>query len=153
MAEKQESRLIAKKIFDKQKDVLAQADLADREMLRMTTFMSTYASLEIMKLMLSGKTALVNDTINELERLMRASLPKVAVKVKSATELSESDKKKLIETLEKVINKEIVLSAETDKELLGGMVVEYEGRVIDMSLSWELDKLKRHLLDNTGKEK
>lgn len=153
MAEKQEPRLIAKKIFDKQKEVLASADIADRELLKLTTFMSTYASLEIMKLMLSGNTSLVNKTIDELEILMRAGLPKVAVTVRSATELKIEDRRKLMEVLQKVIAKEVVLSVEIDKGLLGGMVIEYEGRVIDLSLSWELEKLKRHLLTSIENEK
>jgi len=146
MAEKQEPRLIAKKIFEKQKEVLASADVADRELLRMTTFMSTYASLEIMKLMLSGKTSLVNQTIEELEILMRSGLPKVSVTVRSASELELDDREKLKEVLEKEIGKEVVMCVEIDKDLLGGIVVEYEGKVIDLSVSDDLERLKRHLL-------
>lgn len=154
MADRQDPKLIARRIFDKQRQILDNVETDNKEILQVTTFMATFASLELMKIMLtSGNTGLVTNTINELESLLRSTLPKSHVKVRSAVPLSESEMSDIKELFKKQLGKEIILTTDIDADLLGGLVVEYEGKVLDLSVSDELDKLKKHLLDSLNKGK
>jgi ATP synthase F1 delta subunit len=154
MAERQDPKLIAKKIFDKQRQILDYVETDNKEILQVTTFMATYASLEIMKIMLTtGNTGLVTGTINELEALLKFSLPKAHIKIRSAVPLSEWEKQELKNIFKKQLEKDILLTTDIDEELLGGIVVEYDGKILDLSVSEELDKLKKHLLDAVNKGK
>lgn len=154
MADRQDPKLIARRIFDKQRQILDNVETDNKEILQVTTFMATFASLELMKIMLtSGNTGLVTNTINELEILLKSSLPKAHVKVRSAVPLTDSETENIKEIFRKQLDKDILLSTDIDTDLLGGLVVEYEGKVLDLSVSEELDKLKKHLLDSLNKGK
>lgn len=148
MAETKEVKISAKKLFEKQQELLEQISPLQRENLRLMIFLSVGTSLELMKLMMTtGNTAKANQIIDELEKMMKSSLPKVLIKVKTATELSSEDEKKLKELLEKELNKEVILKVKVDEKILGGMVVEYEGKTIDLTVNEELNKLKQYLLN------
>jgi len=59
--------------------------------------------------------------------------------------MEESTLERFRDALRKISSKEIVLSAETDPELIGGAVVEIEGKTYDASVRAHLDKIKKHL--------
>lgn len=154
MAERQDPKLIAKKIFAKQRQILDSLDSNNKEILQYTSFMAIHASLEIMKIMLtSGNIGLVKSTINELESLLSSSLPTALVKVRSAVSLTTTEEKELKKIFQKQTGKEIILSSEVDPDLLGGLVIEFDGKVIDLSVSEELNKLKTHMLTALHKGK
>lgn len=148
MAEAKSLKIDAKKLFEKQKELLERVPREERQNLRLTIFLSVYTSLELMKLMMmTGNTAKVNQIVDELEEMMRETLPKAVVNVRTAVELDPVDEEKLRAALEKILNKEVVLKTKVDKKILGGMILEREGRVMDLSLDGELAKFKQYLLE------
>lgn len=154
MAETKEIKNEAKKMFERQRELLEQVPEEQRENLRLTIFLSIYTSLELMKLMMTtGNMAKVNQIINELEEMMKSTLPKVIVNVKTAVELSKDEENKLKDLLEEELNKKVVLKIKIDEKMLGGMIIEYEGKTIDLSVDQELSKLKQYLLEGWEKRK
>ncbi len=70
---------------------------------------------------------------------------KQRIDVTSAIELDEDQKKDLIEQLTKKLNKDVILNYEEDEEILGGLVVKYEDKVLDLSLKAKFDQLKQNI--------
>lgn len=62
--------------------------------------------------------------------------------VKSVTELTEAQKVSLIKKLEKMCQKSVTLDCRIDSSLLGGLVIELDGKIIDGSLKQKLLKVK-----------
>lgn len=62
--------------------------------------------------------------------------------VKSAEPLTDEEKAKLIAKLEKVSGKSVDAEYRIDKSILGGVVVEMEGTIIDGSLKHRLESVK-----------
>lgn len=154
MAEGNSLKIEAKKLFEKQKELLDRVPREQRQNLRLTIFLSVFTSLELMKLMMmTGNTAKVNQIIDELEEMMRETLPKVVVNVRTAVQLDPGDEEKLKVALEKRLNKEVILKIKVDKKILGGMILERDGRIIDLSLDGELAKFKQYLLEGLRIEK
>lgn len=147
MAESPEVRTLARRLFEKQIELLSQVPEDQRDSLRLLIFLSVQASLELMKLvMTTGNTGLANQVVDELEEIMRESLPKMSVSVRLASSLTKEEESKLIKILEKETGKDIILNTRIDKKLLGGMVLEYDGKVVDLTVNDHLSNLKQHLL-------
>ena len=62
--------------------------------------------------------------------------------VTSAVELTEGEKAKLIEKLSQKLGRTIHLECAVDPSLLGGLVVQVDGKVIDGSLKHKLQEIK-----------
>jgi ATP synthase F1 delta subunit len=67
------------------------------------------------------------------------------VKVVTAVPLEEAARSKLIDKLESETKKKIRLSPTTDPEIIGGMVLIMEDKIIDGSVRHHMEKLKRDL--------
>ncbi len=67
---------------------------------------------------------------------------KQRVEVKSAVEIKEETKARLVEKLSKKLNKDIILDCETDKSIIGGLIIKIEDKVIDLSLRTKFETLK-----------
>ena len=63
-------------------------------------------------------------------------------KVTSAVPLTEEEKKRLVAALEKRSGLKVTLSCAVDASLMGGMIVEMDGRVTDGSVRTRLRKIK-----------
>ena len=63
-------------------------------------------------------------------------------KVRSAVELSDEEKDKLHEKLEKISGHPVIMEYEVDSGLLGGMIVDLDGKVMDGSLRSRLKGMK-----------
>ncbi|MGD9143877.1 MAG: ATP synthase F1 subunit delta, partial [Dehalococcoidia bacterium] len=66
-------------------------------------------------------------------------------KVITAVPLDEKDKQKLTERLSAVVGKQVVLKAEVDPEILGGIIARVGGKLLDGSTRSKLAALKREL--------
>ena len=62
--------------------------------------------------------------------------------VKSAVELTEEEKEKLKDKLEVQSGHAVILECSVDESLMGGLVVEIDGKVIDASLKSRLYEVK-----------
>ena len=67
------------------------------------------------------------------------------VTVISAVELNENQRKRIIEKLEKSMNKTILLDNIIDPSCIGGIRLEYLGRMIDASIKNRFQKLQLNL--------
>ena len=77
-----------------------------------------------------------NYETNEINGIKRADII-------SAVELSEEQKKSVIERLSNKMKKSISANYIIDKSIIGGLVIKIDDNVIDNSLKNKLDRLKR----------
>ena len=70
----------------------------------------------------------------------------VPVKVQTAFPLTETRLVKLRENLEKLTKKKVELETEVNNEIIGGMVIRIENKIIDGSVINHLKNLKKNLL-------
>ncbi len=64
------------------------------------------------------------------------------IDVVSVVELDDNQKERLKEKLSSKLQKQIILNYESNKDILGGLVVKFEDKVIDLSLKTKFDKMK-----------
>ena len=81
-------------------------------------------------------------SIENFEALYRASLNITVAKVTSAVALSEEQKKALEKKLNKICSSRIVAEYRVDANLVGGLLVDLDGKVIDGSLKHRLQQVK-----------
>lgn len=67
----------------------------------------------------------------------------VLAKITSAVELTEEEKNKILRKLEMISSKNIFPEYEIDKTLLGGVIVEMNGKIYDGSYRKKFDDLKK----------
>ncbi len=82
------------------------------------------------------------DIVSEYETLYAESEKKIKAKVTSAAELDENEKKKLALKLEKKFSRKVECEFFVDNRLIGGLIVEADGNVIDGSVRSEIQKIK-----------
>lgn len=80
--------------------------------------------------------------VSEYKTLFDASQRIIIAKVVSAIPLAAEEKDSLKQKLEQMSGNTVVLQCSTDKALMGGMVVEMAGKVIDGSLRRRLQEVK-----------
>ncbi len=89
-----------------------------------------------------GRMACLLSSFDEYEALLLNSQRIATAKVTSATELSEKQKQRLKEKLEKTCACQVNTEYFIDESLLGGLIVEIDGKIMDKSLRRELRELK-----------
>lgn len=94
------------------------------------------------KLLVENKRLIVLPQILEMYETLRAEAEKsIDVVVTSAFELNEAQKQKIAAALKVRMGREIKLSCETNRELLGGVVIRAGDKVIDGSARTRLSEL------------
>lgn len=94
------------------------------------------------KLLVENKRLLVLPQILEMFETLRAEAEKsVDVTVTSAFDLNDAQKQKIAAALKVRMGREIKLSCETNRELLGGVVIRAGDKVIDGSARTRLSEL------------
>ena len=83
-----------------------------------------------------------DETVNEYVALYNASKRITRATVTSAVELDDSEKEKLIKKLEEAYSCRINPEYTVDTDLIGGIRVELDGRIIDGSLRHYLREAK-----------
>ncbi len=89
-----------------------------------------------------GRMSCFFDSVKEYKALLDASERISRVKVTSAVELTDEEKQKLRVRLEAAYGRRVELEYSIDEDLLGGMVVDIDGKVIDSSLRYRLREVK-----------
>jgi len=82
------------------------------------------------------------------QRLLEHSLGRVRAKIRVAASLSDTELKTLVDAFGQLTQKTVVPSVKIDPSLLGGAVVEIEGKVYDASLKTQLQKIGNSLAHN-----
>ena len=88
------------------------------------------------------RISLFNDIASEYEALYTESEKKIKAVVTSAAKLSDDEKERLLRKLEKKFGRKVECEFFTDSALIGGLIVEAEGNVIDGSVKSEIQKIK-----------
>lgn len=83
-----------------------------------------------------------NDCVKEYEELYNFSIQVCEARVTSAVELTDDEKLKLTRKLEKVSGKTLHLNCSVDESILGGIIVEMDGKIMDGSLKHRLQEVK-----------
>jgi F-type H+-transporting ATPase subunit delta len=83
--------------------------------------------------------------VNCYRRLLNEAMGRVDAKVVGAAQLDAAMVERLREQLQGISGKRVVLHQETDPGLLGGLVVELEGKVYDGSVRTQLEKMKQRI--------
>lgn len=89
-----------------------------------------------------GRIREFESCVKEYKKLAEFSRNIVTARVKSAVELSEAEKEKLKKKLEKMSGYSVITECETDETLIGGMVIEMDGKLLDYSLKRRLHEVK-----------
>ena len=87
------------------------------------------------------------DILERLDKIINYESEKIVVKVSSARKLKEELKKELIFFLNKRYKvKEVVLTETLDEKLLGGVRLEINDEIIDLTVKNKIKKLQEHLI-------
>ncbi len=89
-----------------------------------------------------GRIPYFIESVQEYNALFDASKHISNAKVTSAVELTESEKQKLITKLESIVKGKVQAEYFVDADLLGGFIVEMDGRIMDSSLRHRLHEIK-----------
>lgn len=89
-----------------------------------------------------GRISYFLSSAKEYHRLYEKAKRRLRVKVTSAVELTEEEKKKLTEKLEQARNCSIDAEYFVDEALLGGVIVETDSKIWDGSVRSRLQKVK-----------
>jgi F-type H+-transporting ATPase subunit delta len=102
----------------------------------------TATAHNFIKLLVENKRLVVLPEILEMFEMLRAEAEKsVDVVVTSAFDLNDAQKQKIAAALKVRMGREIKLSCETNRELLGGIVIRAGDKVIDGSARTRLSEL------------
>lgn len=82
---------------------------------------------------------------NDLAELTAARRDRYVARVKTAVALSEEQERRLTETLTRMYGRQMSLQVELDPDLIGGLVVQVGGELIDGSVSGRLAAAQRQL--------
>lgn len=86
------------------------------------------------------------DIEKEYKNLIDKSNNKVVVKAVSAIPVKDYLKYKLQSKLEFLLSKKVEIQYEINPEIIGGLIIETEGKVIDNSVQTQLNKIKKQLI-------
>ena len=93
----------------------------------------------------NNKITSLKEVIEELQNLINEENNVVTVEVVSVSKLTEIEKLSIINYFMKKINKKISLKETIDEKLVGGLVIKYQGKIIDGSLFTKQESLKEYL--------
>ncbi len=89
-----------------------------------------------------GRISYFMESVQEYYELFDASKRISNAKVTSAVELTENEKQKLITKLETIVKGKVQAEYFVDADLLGGFIVEMDGKIMDNSLRHRLHEIK-----------
>lgn len=128
-------------------DLLSSPSIPLKERLEMIeeTFSSVVPEYVICYLKLlceKGRMPYFVESINEYKALLDASEHISNVKITSAVELTEAEKQKLTSKLEQMEKGKVCAEYFVDKSLMGGLIIDIDGRIMDGSLRHRLHEVK-----------
>ena len=87
------------------------------------------------------------DILERLDKIINYESGKIIVKIFSARKLTEEIKNELVTFLKKRYKiKEVVLTETLDEKLLGGIKIEINDEIIDLTAKNKIKKLQEHLI-------
>lgn len=89
-----------------------------------------------------GRIPYFLESVQEYNALFDASKLISNARITSAVELTENEKQKLITKLESIVKGKVHAEYFVDADLLGGFIVEMDGKIMDSSLRHRLHEIK-----------
>lgn len=106
--------------------------------------------INLMRLLVEGRHVhRAPDILDDYERLVDEAEGRVRATVTAAIELSSDDRELIGERLSKRLGKEVRVTAEVDRRILGGLRLQYGDHLIDASVATRLQQLRRILAGAT----
>jgi len=96
-------------------------------------------------MVINGRIAFIFDVLESFKQIMLENQNKAIAKVISAIELTENEKQSLSKAFSKILNKILDFEYFVDRELLGGIIVEVDGKVYDGSIKTYLTNIANKL--------
>lgn len=87
----------------------------------------------------------LREIVDEYHKLYERHKGILMVKVTTAIPLEEAMKRKVIDKLHSETQKEIRVEAITNPDIIAGMIIQMEDKIIDGSVRFQLEKLRREL--------
>lgn len=89
----------------------------------------------------------LNFIVNEFEKIYDYHNRTVVAKVTTAVPLTEDQKQRLVDTFAKKMKaNKVIFNEFVEPEILGGVIIETEDQVIDGSVRFNFEKLKKQIL-------
>ncbi len=89
---------------------------------------------------------LLPDILAELEIIDNQKNDIVAVDLESVNEVSPATERAIIERLGKRLGRKIKVKKSLNQDLLGGLLISYQDKIIDLSLRKQISNLKKQLI-------
>ena len=83
--------------------------------------------------------------VTSYRRLLNAAKGRVEAKIVSAAPLEPGAVERLLDSLRRVSGKNVILQQESDPKLIGGLVMELEGKIYDGSVRRQLEKMTQRI--------
>lgn len=90
-----------------------------------------------------GRLTYLPSIVGSYRRMLNEAKGRVEAKVAASSPLNTAVLERLRAALRRISGKDVVLHEATDPALIGGLVVELEGRVYDGSIRTQLEKMKQ----------
>lgn len=94
-----------------------------------------------------GRVSVLPEIADAFTELCSQSHNTCIVHVKTAAQMDDAAQKALSDSLAKKLGKAVALEVEEAPELMAGVVIEYDGQVIDQSMQGRLQQFARKLDD------
>ena len=89
------------------------------------------------------ETSKVNEIIEHFLKISEKASGEIRAKIKTAHPLDKNTIAEIKKYLTRLLDaKDVVLNTEIDSDILGGIIIQYEDKVIDGSLRGRLEKLR-----------
>jgi len=103
--------------------------------------------LELLELLLQkGRFPFFGEVIDQFQALAMEARGIVRVKATTAVGLGQAERAKLVEKLHRLTGKTVQMTEQVDPRILGGVVVQLGGKIIDGSVKTALSELRESLL-------
>jgi F-type H+-transporting ATPase subunit delta len=89
--------------------------------------------------------SMISKILLELEKLHFQAEGIVATEISSAEELPQAEIKKISDLIKTKTKQEVVVKTDIEEDLIGGAVIKYNDKIIDLSIKNQLTKLEKHL--------
>jgi F-type H+-transporting ATPase subunit delta len=89
-----------------------------------------------------GALPMIND---QFQKMLDQALGRVRITVRSAGALDPTQEREILAAFSKLTGKDVIPRLRVEADLLGGVVVEVEGKVYDGSVRTQLDRLAKEL--------
>jgi len=108
---------------------------------RFSSLMHNFLALLVRK----GRQGFINEIAFEFGRLLDKKRKRIRATITTVISLSSGSIEKLKQTLAQALNAEVVLESKVDPSILGGLIVNLDGKVVDGSIRHQLQRLAKFL--------